>query len=89
VYTIPTLLDTSWVHLGILYWVVTYLVWVGALRPIQKKQRKILRGVNTVSEIPDSYWKLNKQWRWAGWAGFIIPLLAVHAMVMKGAFYAY
>jgi len=85
----PELLDTLWVHLGALYWILTYVIWVGVLRPIQKKQRKLLRGVNSVDEISEEYWKLNKTWRWAGWAGFIIPLLAVHTMVMKGAVYAF
>jgi uncharacterized membrane protein len=85
----PELISTLWVHLGVAYWILTYIVWVGILRPIQKKQRKLLRGINTVEEIPEEYWKLNKTWRWAGWAGFIIPLLATHAMVMKGAVYAF
>ena len=85
----PELLNALWIQLGIAYWILTYFVWVLVLRPIQKVQRKLLRGVNNIDEIPEEYWKLNKKWRWAGWAGFIIPLLAAHAMVMKGGFYAY
>jgi len=87
-HSIPSLWNALWIQLGIFYWVLTYVVWVSILRPIQKKQRKILRGVNSIKEIPEEYWNMNKTWRWAGWAGFIIPLLAVHAMVMKGGFYA-
>jgi uncharacterized membrane protein len=88
-HSIPALWEALWIQLGILYWILTYVIWVGVLRPIQKRQRKILRGVNSIDEIPEEYWKLNKTWRWAGWAGFIIPLFAIHAMVMKEGFYAY
>ena len=51
----PELISTLWVHLGVAYWILTYIVWVGILRPIQKKQRKLLRGINTVEEIPEEY----------------------------------
>jgi uncharacterized membrane protein len=88
-HSIPALWGALWIQLGIAYWTITFILWVSVLRPIQKRQRKLLRGANTIEEIPEEYWKMNKTWRWAGWAGFIIPLLAAHAMIMKEGFYAY
>jgi|APSaa5957512493_1039668.scaffolds.fasta_scaffold01425_3 uncharacterized membrane protein len=54
--------DQLWVQLGLVYWIISFIAWAFVMRPVQKIQRKVLRGLNSVEEIPDNYWKLNRRW---------------------------
>lgn len=78
-YTIP------WLKNGVIYFLISGLVWLFILIPVQAKQAKMAREFAVTNEIPASYWRLCTIWNLFGLLAIFLPLATVYFMVMKPA----
>lgn len=78
-YTIP------WLKNGVIYFLISGVVWLFILIPVQAKQAKMAREFAVTNEIPASYWRLCTIWNLFGLLAIFLPLATVYFMVMKPA----
>ncbi len=72
-----------WMMWGLGLFVVSGLVWILVLVPIQMKQARLARAFADGGEIPDSYWRLGRLWMIFGLVATVLPLVNVFLMVFK------
>jgi uncharacterized membrane protein len=77
------LFGTNWLYKGFLIFTISGAIWVFILIPIQYKQAKLARTFEAGGEIPELYWRLNRQWYIWGILDTLIPLAAISWMVFK------
>lgn len=73
----------TWVAMGRMFMIVSGLIWVFILVPVQIKQAKLAKEFEYKQEIPESYWKLNQYWYRFGIVAVILPLSNIYWMVFK------
>ncbi|MAW61784.1 MAG: hypothetical protein CMJ94_13260 [Planctomycetes bacterium] len=73
----------GWIHAGATAFVVSGLIWLIVLIPIQRKQLAMAEAFGESSEIPADYQALTK--RWAKWGGIatLLPIVALALMVYR------
>lgn len=76
-YSIP------WLKNGVIYFLLSGLIWLFILIPVQAKQAKMSRTFAENNEIPASYWQLCTIWNIFGLLAIFLPLATVYFMVMK------
>jgi uncharacterized membrane protein len=76
-------LSVRWLAWG--YWllIVSGVLWVFVLIPVQVKQARLARQFAHGGAIPASYWRLERVWMAAGALATLIPLAAIYWMVFK------
>lgn len=80
-YALP--LTLKWIMHGMGFFILSGLIWLLVLVPIQSKQAKMARAFNVSEDIPKEYWQLCRRWnRWGGLA-VITPLITLGLMVFK------
>jgi len=77
------LFGTRWLFWGFWVFVLSGVIWVAVLIPIQYKQAKLAREFAKGGTIPDQYWRLNRQWFFWGILDTLIPLSVIYWMVFK------
>lgn len=70
----------GWIHVGATAFVVSALIWIFVLIPIQRKQRKMADEFGEATEIPADYLALTK--RWAMFSGIATLLLFIALAMM-------
>ncbi len=75
--------NVAWLMWGLSLFVVSGLVWILILVPIQMKQARLARAFADGGEIPDSYWRLGRLWMIFGLIATALPLVNVFLMVFK------
>ena len=75
--------NVLWMMWGLGLFVVSGLVWILVLVPIQMKQARLARAFADGGEIPDSYWRLGRLWMIFGLVATVLPLVNVFLMVFK------
>jgi uncharacterized membrane protein len=88
-YIAYVLMDDSW-SIGWIFWgrilfIISGLLWVLVLVPVQIKQAKLASAFADGSPIPEQYWKLNRIWMSVGSMAVLLPLIVVAIMVLKPA----
>lgn len=78
-------LSMPWLMHGIGLFVISGLIWVLILIPVQTKQAKMAKIFNDTGEIPEAYWQLCKKWNAFGLIAVILPVITLYLMVFKGA----
>ncbi len=73
----------GWLMSGIGLFLVSGLVWVFLLLPLQLKQSRLARQFVRSGEIPAEYWRLGRLWMAYGTIATILPLINVFLMVLK------
>ncbi len=75
--------NVFWMMWGLGLFVVSGLVWILVLVPIQIKQARLARAFADGGEIPDGYWRLGRLWMIFGLIATALPLFNVFLMVFK------
>jgi uncharacterized membrane protein len=73
----------SWLKNGVIYFLISGVVWLFILIPVQAKQAKMAREFTVTNEIPANYWRLCTIWNIFGLLAILLPLATVYFMVMK------
>ncbi|MBW7851635.1 MAG: DUF2269 domain-containing protein [Rhodospirillales bacterium] len=76
-------LSTPWLALGQSLFIISGVVWVAVLVPLQIKLGRMARAFATAGGIPDAYWSLSRLWLWFGIVATILPLSVIPVMVLK------
>jgi uncharacterized membrane protein len=67
---------------GMVFFILSGVVWLGRLVPIEKQQVKLCEGFADGGPVPDSYFALTKKWfRW----GMLAAALALGSAIMRAA----
>ena len=77
------LLGEHWIMGGQFLFILTGVIWLVILVPIQMKQAKITREHENADELPDTYWRLAMRWSIAGSICTILPLITFFLMIHK------
>ncbi|MFO1435668.1 MAG: DUF2269 family protein [Gammaproteobacteria bacterium] len=76
-------LHISWMTWGLWLFVISGVIWVSILIPVQVMQARIARGFEHGGVIPERYWRLNRLWYFFGIIATLIPLANLYFMVFK------
>jgi uncharacterized membrane protein len=75
--------DVPWLLWGLGLFVVSTLLWVLVLVPVQIKQARLAREFAAGGDIPEAYWRLARIWAVCGSVATLLPLVNVFLMVYK------
>ncbi len=75
--------SAKWLTQGMLMFVLSGLIWVAILIPVQIKQAKMAKEFAVTSIIPEAYWKLCNRWNVFGVIATLLPLANLYLMVFK------
>ncbi len=75
--------ETSWLVWAQGVFIASGVIWVVILIPVQIRQARLAHGFENGGAIPESYWRLNRQWYFWGVLATIIPLANLYVMVAK------
>ena len=75
--------DLFWLTWGWRLFIVSGLIWVLILIPVQIKQAKLAKAFANQTEIPAQYWTLSKLWIVFGIIATVLPLANLYIMVFK------
>ncbi len=74
---------TPWIVGGELLFLLSGLIWLGLLVPVQVRQAKQAREFGKTGEIPATYWRAGRLWLLWGIAATIPLVAAVYVMTAK------
>jgi len=77
------LMQAGWLHWAYGLFIVTGLLWVGILIPVQRAQARLLYPLPSEAQIPARYWRLSAIWAVAGSVATVLPLGIVYLMIAK------
>lgn len=76
-------LNVRWLAWGYWLFIISGLIWVAILIPVQVKQARMARAFADGGTIPESYWVLGRIWIVFGAIATLIPLANIYWMVFK------
>jgi len=76
-------LSIRWLAWGYWLFILSGVIWVLVLIPVQIKQAKMAKQFSENGVIPDLYWRLGQIWLVFGILATILPLLNIYWMVFK------
>lgn len=78
-------IDTApaWYIYGHLLFIISGIIWLFVLIPVQYKQAKLTQTFEANSDIPKQYFKLGQIWMIAGLIATILPLISLFTMTLK------
>ena len=77
------ILSTKWLSWGFWLFIISGIIWVTVLIPVQIKQAKLARQFANGGDIPERYWRLGRFWIVYGTLATVIPLANLYWMVFK------
>lgn len=75
--------DAQWLVQGMWMFLLSGLIWVAILIPVQIKQAKMADAFARNNQIPELYWKLCTTWNIFGLIATLLPLVNLYWMVFK------
>ena len=72
-----------WISWGLALFVVSGLIWLAVLVPIQLRQAQLARGFAAGGTIPPDYLRLSRWWMIFGTVAALLPLANLYFMVMR------
>ncbi len=75
--------DTRWLWWGYHLFLISGVIWVVVLIPLQIVLARMARKFAVTGDIPVLYWTYSRAWLWFGILATVIPLANVYWMVMK------
>lgn len=75
--------STDWLWWGYHLFLISGVIWVVVLLPMQTLQARMARKFAETGDIPERYWLYGKIWLWFGILATIIPLANIYWMVVK------
>ena len=77
--------EIRWLTWGRLLFMVSGLIWLAILVPVQIKQARMALLFQENGEIPSAYWCLNRYWFGFGTLAVLLPMANLYWMVFKPA----
>ena len=77
------LMQAGWLHWAYSLFIVTGLLWVGILIPVQRAQARLLYPLPREVQIPARYWRLAAIWAVTGSVATLLPLAILYLMTVK------
>ncbi len=75
--------STDWLWWGYHLFLISGVIWVVVLLPMQTLQARMARKFANTGNIPERYWLYGKIWLWFGILATVIPLANIYWMVVK------
>ncbi|HIP22162.1 MAG TPA: DUF2269 family protein [Rhodobacteraceae bacterium] len=75
--------STKWLGWGYYLFLLSGVIWVVILIPLQIIQAKMARKFAKTGDIPERYWLYGKLWLYFGILAILIPLVNLYWMVFK------
>ena len=72
-----------WLTLGWSLFIVSGVIWLTLLVPIEVMQERLATGFRNAATIPDRYWRLSRLWAVFGAIATVLPLFNLYLMVFK------
>ena len=76
-------LSIKWLSWGYWLFIISGIIWITILIPVQIMQAKMARRFANGGDIPERYWMLGRLWVIFGTLATIIPLANLYWMVFK------
>ncbi|MFL9878514.1 DUF2269 family protein [Herbaspirillum rhizosphaerae] len=76
-------MQTAWLRWAYSLFIVTGLLWIGILIPVQRTQARLLYPLPRKAQIPARYWRLSAIWAMAGSVATLLPLVILYLMTAK------
>lgn len=76
-------LRIRWIAWGFGLFMLSGIIWLTALIPIQIKQAQLARQFVDANQIPQEYWRLGRIWMALGIIATLLPLANLYFMVYK------
>jgi len=76
-------LSIKWLAWGYWLFMVSGVIWVTVLIPVQVRQARMAKTFADSSEIPETYWRLSNIWNLFGTLATLLPLFNIYWMVFK------
>ena len=73
----------QWILQSYILFVISGIIWIATLVPIQIKQTKLTKNLNETEAIPEQYYKLARLWSVLGTIATIVPIPAIFIMINK------
>jgi uncharacterized membrane protein len=73
----------GWIHVGATAFVISGLIWIFVLLPIQRKQSKMAAEFGAATEVPADYLALTKRWAMFGGIATLLLFVALAMMVYR------
>jgi len=73
----------KWLTWGYWLFIVSGIIWIAILIPVQIKQARMAKSFAVTLKIPEEYWRLRNIWNVFGVLATIIPMLNIYWMVFK------
>ena len=80
-----SILGTPWIAWGLTLFILSGVVWVAALIPLQVMLGRMARDFAKGGEIPARFWELERRWYVFGAIATVLPLAALVIMTLKPA----
>lgn len=77
------LLQAAWLRWAYALFVVTGVLWVAILIPVQRAQARLLYPLTPDAAIPQAYWRLALIWAVVGALATVLPLASLYLMTVK------
>lgn len=78
-----SIVDTPWILWGLLAFILSGIIWLAILVPVQIKQAKEAKTFTAETVISEAYWRREMIWYIAGVTATVLPLITVVLMVLK------
>lgn len=76
-------LSIKWIAWGLGLFIISGLIWITALIPIQIKEAQMARKFVSTGQIPEEYWRVERLWMILGIIATILPFINIYFMVVK------
>lgn len=73
----------GWIHMSYTLLLLSGIVWLAGLFPIQRKQKKLLKEAHSIKEAGIRYQTLNKWWTLLGIIAMLLPTAAIYLMIAR------
>ena len=75
--------DLKWLVWGVTLFIISFLIWIIILIPVQIKLHGIASKFKDTEIIPFQYWSFEKVWMVFGVIATVLPFLSLYFMVFK------
>jgi uncharacterized membrane protein len=76
-------ITVKWIAWGLGLFMLSGIIWLTALIPIQIKQGQLANKFDKDGDIPEEYWRLGRLWIFLGVIATILPLINIYFMVFR------
>ncbi len=77
------LFESPWLVWGQVFFLVSGLIWLAVLVPVQIRQSRVARALSPTDRVPESYWRDGRIWLIWGIVATVPLIAAIYVMIAK------